>query len=92
MAGNTRCVKQFTGHTHTYEKMLLKCNWSPDGTRVTAGSGDSAVCVWDVQSGGILYKLPGHKGSVNEVDFHPNEPVIGSASSDKMLFLGELAN
>ena len=32
------------------------------------------------------------QGSVNEVDFHPNEPVIGSAGSDKLIFLGELAN
>jgi Prp8 binding protein len=38
----------------------------------------------------MLYKLPGHNGSVNDVQFHPNEPIVGSASSDRTLFLGEL--
>ena len=29
-----RCVKVFTGHSHTFEKNPLKCDWSPDGTKV----------------------------------------------------------
>lgn len=33
------------------------------------------VYVWDTQSRRILYKLPGHDGSVNDVDFHPKEPI-----------------
>lgn len=31
--------------------------------------------IWDFSSRKILYKLPGHKGCVNEVDFHPKEPI-----------------
>jgi WD40 repeat protein len=31
--------------------------------------------VWDAETTRMLYKLPGHKGSVNGVDFHPKEPV-----------------
>jgi hypothetical protein len=26
-------------------------------------------------AGKIIYKLPGHQGSVNETDFHPTEPI-----------------
>lgn len=63
---------------------LLEC------VQVTAGSGDKMVYVWDVASRHLLYKLPGHTGSVNETAFHPNEPIIGSAASDKNIFLGEL--
>ena len=37
----------------------------------------------------MLYKLPGHLGSVNDVDFHSVEPIILSASSDKQIYLGE---
>ena len=33
------------------------------------------VYVWDAVSRRILYKLPGHRGSVNDVDFHPKEPI-----------------
>ena len=38
-----------------------------------------------------LYVLPGHTGAVNDVDFHPVEPIIASCSSDKNIFLGEIA-
>uniref|UniRef100_A0A8D2PL50 U5 small nuclear ribonucleoprotein 40 kDa protein n=1 Tax=Zosterops lateralis melanops TaxID=1220523 RepID=A0A8D2PL50_ZOSLA len=33
------------------------------------------VYVWDTTSRRILYKLPGHAGSVNELAFHPEEPI-----------------
>lgn len=89
-APSERCVKIFTGHQHNFEKNLLRCAWSPDGTRISAGSSDRFVHVWDTTSRRILYKLPGHNGSVNDVDFHPKEPVILSASSDKNLYLGEI--
>lgn len=85
-----RCVKVFTGATHNYERNLLRCAWSPDGERVTAGSADWNVHVWEVASRRLLYKLPGHKGSVTECVFHPKEPIIASASSDRRLYLGEL--
>lgn len=85
-----RCVKVLTGAQHNYEKNLLRCAWSPDGSKVTAGSADRFVYVWDTTSRMILYKLPGHQASVNEVDFHPTEPIIASCSSDKTIFLGEI--
>lgn len=49
------------------------------------------VNIWDASSRKLLYKLPGHNGSVNDVAFHPKEPIVASASSDKNIFLGELA-
>ena len=45
--------------------------------------------VWNVD-GKIVYKLSGHLGSVNDVQFHPKESIILSASSDKQIYLGEL--
>lgn len=89
-APQNRCVKILEGHQHNFEKNLLRCSWSPDGSKVTAGSSDCMVYVWDTTSRRILYKLPGHTGSVNECVFHPNEPIIGSCSSDKQIFLGEI--
>ena len=86
-----RCTKVLTGHQHTFEKHLLKCAWSKDGRRVTAGSGDRMVCVWDVHAHKLEYRLPGHTGSVNEAVFHPEQPIVASASSDKTLYLGEIA-
>ena len=38
------------------------------------------VYVWDVNSRSLQYKLPGHMGSVNEVQFYPDskEPISES--------------
>lgn len=91
-APQDRCVKYFTGHQHNFEKTLLKCAWSPDGRKVSAGSSCHNVFVWDADSRRLLYKLPGHLGTVNEVAFHPKEPIIGSAGADRRIFLGELAD
>ncbi|KAJ3695798.1 hypothetical protein LUZ60_001175 [Juncus effusus] len=89
-APQNRCIKIFAGHQHNFEKNLLKCAWAPDGSKVTAGSADRMVYVWDTTTRRILYKLPGHNGSVNETVFHPTEPIIASCGSDKQIFLGEL--
>lgn len=89
-AAKERCVKVLQGHTHNFEKNLLRVAWSPDGSYISAGSADKYLYIWDNDSGKIVYKLPGHLGSVNDVAFHPNEPIIASASSDKKVFLGEL--
>ena len=70
-----RLEKTFYGHQHNFEKNLLKAGWSPDGTRVTVGSSDRFVYVWEVSSKKLQYKLPGHHGSVNATDFHPTEPI-----------------
>uniref|UniRef100_A0A915L4F1 Uncharacterized protein n=1 Tax=Romanomermis culicivorax TaxID=13658 RepID=A0A915L4F1_ROMCU len=70
-----RCLRLFQGAQHNFEKNLLRCSWSPDGNRISAGSSDRFVYVWDVTSCRILYKLPGHQGSVNETNFHPTEPI-----------------
>jgi Prp8 binding protein len=85
-----RCKTIFHGHAHNFEKNLLRCAWSKDGSMVSAGSSDRFVYIWDVNSKKILYKLPGHLGSVNDIDFHPKEEIILSGSSDKTLYMGEL--
>ena len=86
-----RRTATFRGHQHDFHKNLLRCAWSHDGEKVACGSSDQIVHVWDVATAEELYYLPGHKGVVNEVHFHPKEPILGSASSDKTVFLGEIA-
>ncbi|ORX78344.1 WD40 repeat-like protein [Basidiobolus meristosporus CBS 931.73] len=90
-AAANRLLKIFEGAPHGFEKNLIKPAWSPDGDRIACGSGDRTAVVWDVTTRKILYKLPGHKGCVNEVDFHPKEPILVSCSTDKSLFVGEIS-
>ena len=90
-AGAQRCVNVFQGHQHNFEKLLLRCDWSADSTRVSAGSADRFVYVWDFASRKMLYKLPGHSGAVSQVAFHPEEPVIASCGQDAKIYLGEIS-
>lgn len=90
-APTNRCTKVFVGHQHNMEKHLLHCDWSPDGKAVTSGSADRMVNVWETQTRRLLYRLPGHSGSVNEVVFHPKEPIVASGATDKKIFMGEIS-
>ncbi|KAL0950291.1 hypothetical protein HGRIS_010270 [Hohenbuehelia grisea] len=88
----TRVHRVLAGAPAGFENTLLRGSWSKDdgGQRVAVGGADRMVCVWDVESGKILYKLPGHKGTVTAVDFHPKEPIILTGSKDGTMLLGEL--
>ena len=88
-----RCARVFVGARHGPDKMLHRCAYSAaPGARVAAGGADGNVVVWSAKTGAAEYVLPGHAGSVNAVAFHPTEPaVIASASSDGVVFVGELA-
>jgi len=88
--GDNRLAKVFTGAVHGFDQNLLKVSWSPDGSKVSAGSADRFVYIWDSFTKQIIYKLPGHTGTVNEVAFHSQEPIVASCSSDKKIYLGEI--
>jgi len=91
--GQDRCLKALAGHSHSRaERALLRCAWSSDGSRATAGSADRTVYVWCARTRDLLYALPGHRGVVHESVFHPREPVVASCSSDRTIYLGELAD
>ncbi|GMK57632.1 hypothetical protein CspeluHIS016_0404660 [Cutaneotrichosporon spelunceum] len=87
-----RVYRSLTGAPSGFEQTLIRCAWSKHdgGQRIAAGGGDRTVTVWDVQTGKILYKLPGHKGAVTGVDLHPREPIILTGSKDSNMLLGEL--
>jgi len=86
----TRMLRVLKGHEHSFEKNLIKVAWTPDGRRIGSGSSDTYAYCWEAKSAAILYKLPGHKGSVNDVQFHPVEPIIASVANDGQIFLGEV--
>jgi Prp8 binding protein len=75
-APSERMIKVYDGSHGSMDKTLIRASWDPTGRRIGAGSGDRSVVVWDVSSGKLLYKLPGHKGTVTDVRFSPaDEPI-----------------
>lgn len=87
---SNRCLKIYQGAQHNAEPNLIRASWSHDGTMVAAGSADRNVYVWDTTTRQVLYALPGHKGVVTQVVFHPEQPIILSAGFDKNMYLGEI--
>ena len=65
-------------------------SWSPSGARIAAGSSDGMLNIWDVQTGALTYKLPGHSGAVTDVAWHPTEPILASCSTDMSIYMGEI--
>jgi len=63
---------------------------SPDGRLVAAGSLDTIVRLWDVETGTLLERLRGHKDSVYSVAFTPDGRGLVSGSLDKTLKYWEL--
>ncbi|KAI0842398.1 WD40 repeat-like protein [Hypoxylon sp. FL0890] len=90
-APTERHIRTFDGAQMGVEKNLIRASWDKAGKKIAVGAGDGTVVIWSNDTGKLLYKLPGHKGTVNCAEFTPNEePVILSASSDRRMLLGEL--
>ncbi|QPG98239.1 hypothetical protein C2857_007407 [Epichloe festucae Fl1] len=90
-APTERHIRTFDGANVGVEKNLMGVSWDGQGKRIAAASADGTVLVWSSENGKMLYKLPGHRGTVNSAEFAPGkEPILLSASSDRTMLLGEL--
>lgn len=71
-----RSIKTYVGAPLGLEKNLIRASWDAKGERIASGSGDGTAVVWDAHSAKLLYKLPGHKGTVNDVRFASGDESI----------------
>ena len=74
-----RSLKTFVGAPVGIEKNLVRASWDSKGERVGVGSGDGSVCIWETRTAKLIYKLPGHKGTVNDMRFAPGEEPISKS-------------
>jgi Prp8 binding protein len=71
-----RRLQTYDGAPTGQERNLLKASWDSKGEKIAAGGGDQSVAIWEARTGKLLNKLPGHRGAVNDVRFHPlGEPL-----------------
>ena len=75
-APTERHIRTFDGATSGIEKNLVRASWDSAGKRIAAGGGDGTAVVWSTDTGKLLYKLPGHKGTVNCAEFAPGDEPI----------------
>ena len=78
-APTDRHIRTYDGAPVGLERNLIRASWDSKGERIAAGSGDRTAVVWDVRTGKLLYKLPGHKGTVNDVRFSPGDEPISES-------------
>jgi WD40 repeat protein len=57
--------------------------FSPDGSRVTCGSGDKTVRVWDICTGRELLCLQGHDSSIRNLSYSSDGSRIATSSYDQ---------
>ena len=79
-APTERHIRTFDGAPTGMDKYLIRATWDTKGKRIAAGSGDRSVVIWEASTGKLLQKLPGHKGSVNDVRFAPNDEPLSKNS------------
>ncbi|TPX71755.1 hypothetical protein SpCBS45565_g00812 [Spizellomyces sp. 'palustris'] len=79
----TRCSSSLTGHT---EAILFVC-FSPDGTQLATGSGDTTVRIWDLATETPQFTLEGHKNWVQIVAWSPDCQILASGSMDSTIRL-----
>jgi WD40 repeat protein len=73
-------IVQFTGHTGTI--YAVAC--SNDGRLVASGSGDNTLRIWDINTGQETVAPVKHKGDVLSVSCSPTEPIVVTASTNKL--------
>jgi WD40 repeat protein len=58
--------------------------FSPDGTKLISGSGDTSAIIWDVETGTPLHRLQGHPDFIYAVGFTPDGARAVTASYDTL--------
>ncbi|KAJ1811906.1 ribosome assembly [Coemansia sp. RSA 2598] len=79
----TRCSSSLTGHTEA----VLSVSFSPDGSQLASGSGDTTVRIWDLATETPRFTCKGHKNWVLSIAWSPNSQTLASGGMDNQVRL-----
>ncbi|CAG8576755.1 20351_t:CDS:10 [Cetraspora pellucida] len=79
----TRCSSTLNGH----KDAILSVSFSPDGTQLATGSGDTTIRIWDLNTDTPHYTCSGHTGWVLYIAWSPDARILASGSMDKTVRL-----
>ncbi|AEW93697.1 MULTISPECIES: caspase, EACC1-associated type [Streptomycetaceae] len=83
---SARPVRILTGH----QQAVTSVAFSPDSKRLTSGSKDKTVRVWDAATGNVLSNFTGNNGAVNSVAFGHDGKTLAAGGQDKGVRLWQL--
>lgn len=93
-----RCIGVFRGSSlHNQDRTLLRVRWSADDILFAAGSACKHVNIFDPIRKRGLCRIPGHRGTIQEVAFanwrgDNGDRVIASVGADKSCLLSEISD
>lgn len=79
----TRCTSSLPGHAEA----VISVGFSPDGTQLASGSGDTTVRLWDLTTELPLFTCEGHKNWVLAVAWSPDGCRLTSADKNGQIFV-----
>lgn len=79
----TRCTSSMPGHAEA----VISVSFSPDGTHLASGSGDTTVRFWDVDTQTPYHTCKGHKNWVLCISWSPDSLKLASACKDGKIFI-----
>jgi WD40 repeat protein len=72
-----------TVRTLENQDRLVSLDWSPDGTRVAAGSWDTNIYIWEVNTGALLAQLDNQNSIASTVVWSPDGAKLATTGSSE---------
>jgi WD40 repeat protein len=70
----------------------LNVAFNPDGRWLVTGGEDNTIKVWDVETGRLMWTLPGHTGDVYAVAVSPDGRWVASGGEDSTVKVWDARN
>ena len=62
-----------------------RISYSPDGTKLASSHANSAIRIWDAESGALLRTLKGHVYQATSVNYSPDGTLLASSGFDRTI-------